>query len=53
MQGGVLKRGNKHTMESIEEEDENQLHLDKFKQYGAVHPPAINEGHTNNADINS
>jgi hypothetical protein len=26
---GALKRGQKHTMESIEEEDENQVHLDK------------------------
>lgn len=39
---GALKRGQKHTMESIEEEDENQIQMDKPKQqYGAKAPNDI------------
>ena len=38
---GMIKRGgNKQTMESIEEEDEN---IDKYNQYGAVQPPSLNK----------
>lgn len=37
-------------MESIEEEDENQMNADKLKQFGAVHPPAINDHSNHNID---